>query len=293
MYEDGGSRPVVVAFDGGYVRPASATLRSLARVRSGKPTSVIALVGGVPPDELRALSVAARAWGLDIEIRDMSQACRGLPYDCHGSPAVYYRLLMGDVLPEFSSVVYVDSDMIFLRDPATLLSLDFDPYPIAAVQDLCVPTLGSPDCLPGHRLTSTEESLAYFNSGLMVVNLDRWRDLDIGQSAVRFATETPQHVRFWDQDALNAVVRGYWYRLDRRWNVFPLNEIWSVEPFPYHGEKQVPRDRLARLAREAFVIHFVTRHKPWTDGFPPGRLRDLWLEHDGGLTPATAGGAAS
>ncbi len=273
-------RPIVVTFDGRYVRAAAAMLRSLARVRTGKPTTVIALVGRISQDQVRALSAMGSAMGLVFELRDVSSSCRGLPYDCHGSSAVYYRLLMGEMLPEFSSVLYVDSDTIFLRDPADLLVLDFEPYPIAAVQDLCVPTLGSPECLPGCELTSAERDLPYFNSGLMVVNLDRWRRMGIGPAAIRFATESPQHVRFWDQDALNAVVRGNWHRLDRRWNVFPLHEIWSVSPFPYHGEEHVSRTHLEKLSREAFLVHFVTRHKPWTREFPPGRLRDLWLAHD-------------
>jgi lipopolysaccharide biosynthesis glycosyltransferase len=290
--ESVGSRPIVVTFDDSYVRAATAMLRSLARVRAGKPTTVIALVGGVSPEHVRALSTAGDAMGLSLSVRDVSQTCRGLPYDSHGSPAVYYRLFMGEVLPEFSSVLYVDSDTIFLSDPAELLTLDFDPYPIAAVQDLCVPTLGSPDCLPGCEFTSAERDLPYFNSGLMVVDLDRWRRMGIGAAAVRFATDSPQHVRFWDQDALNAVIRGNWHRLDRRWNVFPLHEIWSVEPFPYHGEGHVPRTRLEQLSREAFLIHFVTRHKPWTHDFPPGRLRDLWLAHDGELMKAADGDGA-
>jgi lipopolysaccharide biosynthesis glycosyltransferase len=287
-----GSRPIVITFDGSYVRAAAAMLRSLAKVRAGKSTTVVALVDGVSAEQVRALSAAGSAMGLALDVRHVSLSYRGLPYDCHGSPAVYYRLLIGEMLPEFSSVLYVDSDTIFLRDPAEQLALDFDPYPIAAVQDLCVPTLGSPDCLPGYELTSAERELPYFNSGLMVVDLDRWRHMGIGPAAVRFATESPHHLRFWDQDALNAVVRGNWHRLDRRWNVFPLHEFWSVAPFHYHGEVHVPRSQLEQLSREAFLVHFVTRHKPWTHEFPPGRLRDLWLANDGEFMSTPGGGRA-
>jgi lipopolysaccharide biosynthesis glycosyltransferase len=273
-------RPIVLTFDGRYVRAATALLCSLARVRAGKLTTIVALVGDISTDRLQSLLALGKAMGLHLDLRDVSRYCRDLPIDCHGSPAVYYRLLIGEMLSEFSSVLYVDCDAIFLRDPAELLALDFDPHPIAAVQDLCIPTLGSPNCLPGYELTSAERGLPYFNSGLMIVNLDLWRRLDIGPTAMRFAAKSPEHVRFWDQDALNAVVRGNWYPLDRRWNVFPLSDIWSVDPFPYHGEEHVPHAQLDQLSRNAFLLHFVTPVKPWTDEFPAGRSQNLWLEHD-------------
>src|SRR4051812_4956017 len=234
-------RPVVLAFDGGYVRGAMATLRSLARVRAGQPTVVVALVGDVAPSDRRALTGLAASLGVALTIRDVCGARQDLPFDSHGSAAAYYRLLIGELLPDSATALYVDSDTIFLRDPGELLALEFGPHPIAAVQDLCVPTLGSPDCLPGLEFTAEEGEVPYFNSGLMVIDLERWRHLGLGTAAVRFATESPQHVRFWDQDALNAVVRGDWHRLDRRWNVFPLHDIWKVEEFPYHGRAQVSR----------------------------------------------------
>jgi lipopolysaccharide biosynthesis glycosyltransferase len=289
MSETSDDRPVVVAFDAQYVRPVAATLRSLARVRAGRPATIIALVGGgVRSDDLAALARLAARLGMAFDVRDVSRALPGLPYDSHGSPAVYYRLLVAEMLPEYSSALYVDSDTIFLRDPAELLALTFEPFPIAAVQDLCVPTLGSPECLPGYELPGAERDIPYFNSGLLVIDLRQWRDLDIGGSAVRFAIESRQHIRFWDQDALNVVVRGNWYPLDRRWNVFPLHEIWSIAPFAYHGEEHVSRTRLRELSRDAFLLHYVTRHKPWTDDFPSGRLRDLWFAHDGAISPAGA-----
>ncbi len=293
MSEIYGERPVVVTFDARYVRPVAAVLRSLARVRAGQPTTVIGLVGGVLPEDLVGLFTLAQTLGLTFEVRETPRVMPGLPYDSHGSPAAYYRLMVDQMLPEYSSVLYVDSDTIFLRDPAELLALRFDPYPIAAVQDLCVPTLSSPDCLPGYEIAEAERDVPYFNSGLLIIDLVRWRELDVGGAAMRFAVESPQHVRFWDQDALNAVIRGNWHQLDRRWNVFPLHEIWSIDPFAYYGEEQVSRDRLSELAREAFLVHYVTRHKPWTDGFPPGRLRDLWLAHDEEINSCRPRGDAS
>lgn len=274
-------RPIVVAFDSRYARAARAMLHSLAAVRNGQTTTVIALAGDLAPEQARTITSAATSAGLDFEIRDMTGTCLGLPFDSHGSPAVYYRLHIAEALPEYSSAVYVDADTLFLRDPAELLTLDLGPYPLAAVQDVCVPTLGTPGCLPGLPLAEAERALPYFNSGLLVIDLDRWRRREIGPAALRFATTSAQHVRFWDQDALNHVVRGQWHRLDRRWNVFPLEDIWQAEEFPYYGEEHVPRSRLGRLASEAYLIHFVTRHKPWTDTFPAGRLRDLWWSYDG------------
>lgn len=219
-------RPIVVTFDGTYARAAAALFWSLTRARDGKQTTVIAIVSDVP-----------EGWcGLDLTFRDVGDACHDLPVSDHGSPAAYYRLLLSEMLPEFSSVVYVDCDAIFLRDPAELLVDRYEPYPVAAVQDLCNPTLSSPFGLPGYLVPECDRGAPYFNSGLMVMDLDIWRSMRLGPAARQFAREHPHSVPYWDQDALNAVLRGNWYPLDRRWNVVPLNELWTVTPFEYHGE---------------------------------------------------------
>ncbi len=273
-------RPIVITFDRAYVRAAAALVRSLARTRQGKPTKVIAIVDDIPGMCRSELCAVGDKAGLDLQFRDVVDACLGLPVSDHGSPTAYYRLLLGDMLPEFSSVVYVDCDAIFLRDPAELLVDAYDPYPVAAVQDLCNPTLGSPLGLPGYPVSQGDRDTPYFNSGLMVIDLDLWRSMGIGHKAIRFAIEYPQCVRFWDQDALNAVLRGNWHALDRRWNVVPLGELWTVAPFAYHGVRQVPRVQLDQLCHEAFLLHYASRLKPWMDGFPPGPSRDRWLEFD-------------
>ncbi len=273
-------RPIVITFDRAYARAAAALLRSLARTRRGKPTTVIAIVGDVPEACRSELRAFADESGLDLQFREVADVCRNLPVSDHGSPAAYYRLLLGEMLLDFSSAVYVDCDAIFLRDPAELLIDAYEPYPVAAVQDLCNPTLGSPLGLPGYPVPRGDQDTLYFNSGLMVIDLDLWRSTRIGSAALRFAVEHPQHVRFWDQDALNAVLRGNWYALDRRWNVVPLGELWTVTPFAYHGEDPVPSALPARPCHGAFLLHYASRLKPWMDGFPPGRSRDRWLEFD-------------
>ena len=273
-------RPIVITFDSAYARPAAALLRSLARVRCGKPTTVVAVVGDVPEKCRSKLRSFVDESGLELRFREVADGCRDLPVSGHGSPAAYYRLLLGEMLPEFSSVLYVDCDAIFLRDPVDLLLDPYDPYPVAAVQDLCNPTLGSPFGLPGYPLPDADRDTPYFNSGLMVIDLDLWRSMQIGRNAIQFVVDYPQCVRFWDQDGLNAVLRGNWHALDRRWNVVPLCELWTVTPFVYHGAEQVPRALLDRLCREAFLLHYASHLKPWMDGFPPGTSRDRWLEFD-------------
>ena len=103
-------------------------------------------------------------------------------------------------------------------------------------------------------LTDTQ---AYFNAGVMVMDLKRFRDTDLIHSAEEFLERTNYKTPFVDQEALNHVIDGAFVRLDTRWNV------------------------LAALAQsEPWIIHYAGPNKPWScEGRPiPFWNRRFWLE---------------
>jgi hypothetical protein len=62
-------------------------------------------------------------------------------------------------------------------------------------------------------------STPYCNTGVMVMNLKRWRTEEIARGALEYIRKFPQCVRYPDQDGLNAVLAGAWGLLDPKWNV--------------------------------------------------------------------------
>jgi len=166
-------------------------------------------------------------------------ACR---MDGHMSRASYLRLLVAELLPgHVHKFIYLDSDVVVEVDITTLWDIDLSDYTLAAVLD--------------HEIANRLEILTgaadsdYFNSGVLLVNLDRWRD-DCVSSAISDCLQSRgSELLFADQDVLNLVFRDRWLPLDSGWNyIYSLNS--DVEGVP--DGHRLPK-----------IIHFAGPHKPW------------------------------
>src|ERR1700754_1405959 len=98
----------------------------------------------------------------------------------------------------------MDVDTLVLGDLGELFTLDLGGRVLAAAIEPSDPTLGSPRGLEHHAEVGLPPDLPYFNAGVLVIDLDRWRADEVGVRAV-------EHVRRWapdrmDQDALNVAV---------------------------------------------------------------------------------------
>jgi lipopolysaccharide biosynthesis glycosyltransferase len=168
----------------------------------------------------------------------------------HFSVATYFRLLAADLIDE-EKLLYLDSDILVLGDISLLWDLDMDRYPLAAVMDLIVRDF--------HRLDLVE-SEGYFNSGVMMMNLKVWRELDLGEKVLSYIFSNPKNIIYADQCGLNGFLKGNWLRLELKWNLQSpffdkqyknLFSIWSKE-FDLPISTQNPT-----------IVHFSGNQKPW------------------------------
>jgi lipopolysaccharide biosynthesis glycosyltransferase len=160
------------------------------------------------------------------------------------SQATFARLLIPEVLPaSVSRIIYLDADLLVLKDLRTLWNIDLDGYPVGAVLD----------GLDG-RLKAGDPSLAdmpsvrdYFNAGVLLIDVRRWRQERISERAIAYLTRNPRSPLS-DQDALNVACDGAWKQLESKWN------------FQNHYTVRIAE--MSHNDRPA-IVHFVTRLKPW------------------------------
>lgn len=63
------------------------------------------------------------------------------------------------------------------------------------------------------------ETAKYFNSGLMIIDMDKWRKHSISEKVINFINNNSEDMFvFHDQDALNAILYDQWHDLHPRWN---------------------------------------------------------------------------
>lgn len=189
-----------------------------------------------------------------------------------GDITCYYRLFLGDVLPEsIDRVLYLDADILVQGNLAELWEIPFDGNVVQAVPDAYAPTQHLPrlsriDFDDGIRFSS---ETPYFNAGVQLIDLKRWRQERVGQLASALLWKYGEQLRFRDQDALNCVLVGSWRRLGPTWNLHELPE----HPTSWH-DGGATGEQLQQARRRPAIIHYIG-WKPWSPLWRPHRS-ELW-----------------
>jgi lipopolysaccharide biosynthesis glycosyltransferase len=129
----------------------------------------------------------------------------------HGS---YCRLLIPELLTA-QRVIYMDVDFLVFRDLSPLFEIDLDGHPIGAVADEFTPSMAWDwkKCPEGVLFEET-----YFNSGLLVIDTEAWRKLDITRQAIDFLKKYKPLTHFHDQSAINTLCKNATHSLEGDWN---------------------------------------------------------------------------
>lgn len=251
---------VLVVTDDGYSAGASALLRSVARLAVGPVRAFVVDVGLRETGwrQVEAAGVPVVRLGLDAS---QTALLRSFHHDeSHGHWAVYARLLLGDLLPpDVQRVTYLDSDALCLRDPTPLSRRDLGDVVLAAAQDRWVSGLHARRVL-GKDPSRPLGVPAYFNSGVLEVNVAAWRRDGVGPELLALLGEHRRYP-YYDQDPLNVVLAGRWQCLEPTWNVL----VGPREGAPPAASLAAVEGPAARPAiRDATVVHFIGSAKPWS-----------------------------
>jgi lipopolysaccharide biosynthesis glycosyltransferase len=259
--------------DARFAMPLAVTLRSaLERLRPGREVHVYVVDGGIAPaDADRLRRVLAGVPGAAPRVTLVPAAEAGLATlrtGAHFSAANYFRLLLPEVVPaHLHRVLYLDADLLVRADLAPLWEAEMGGAPLLAARDYSAPVVGAPYGLPNHAALGLAADTPYLNSGVLLMDLRRWREEEIARRVLEYTRRHADLVRYADQDGINAVLAGTWGELDPRWNV-PVyvgsDALFAAEEGAPHGEAH--RAARHRLLREAYVWHFVGGRKPWERG---------------------------
>jgi lipopolysaccharide biosynthesis glycosyltransferase len=171
-----------------------------------------------------------------------------LKLSAHASTAVYYRLLLPRLLDaSITRVLYLDCDLVVKDSLLPLWQTPLPDHPVAAVAE---------PYFNRHEPLGLPPGTPYFNSGVMLIDLPAWRREKVSERAIEFLEHNPGRIEAWDQDALNAVLRGNWQPLPARWNQQTSHFAPPDAPPEPDPEWQECRQRPA-------VIHYSSKFKPW------------------------------
>jgi lipopolysaccharide biosynthesis glycosyltransferase len=249
---------VACAVEGDYVAHSAALVHSALAHGGGEEVRFHYLHG--PGVSWRARRRLARIGPIEFHRIDSSRVA-GLPVRGYFTAAMWFRLLLPELV-DADRALYLDVDTIVADDLGPLFATELGDAYVAAVENVHLPWL--PDRAADLGLS------AYFNSGVLLLNLAALRADDAAGAVLAFARERGEELLWPDQDALNYVLGARRVALHPRWNT--MNAVLS---YP-EGEATFGAEAVAEARRAPGIRHFEGPgdNKPWAEGFahPHGEL---------------------
>lgn len=181
-----------------------------------------------------------------------------------GSLSQYARLFVSSVLPNnLERVLYLDCDTIINGSIKELWNLNIEGKTIAAMLDAFSKKYRSNIDLNPNDIM--------FNSGVMLIDLNRWKSKDIESQLLQFIIERNGKIQQGDQGVLNAVLSKDVYCFRPIFNSisifydFNYKEMLNYRKPPFfYDEKDI-----IDAVNNPIIIHFTTSFaskRPWING---------------------------
>lgn len=171
----------------------------------------------------------------------------------------YYRFFCPYILKDLGNIkrmLYLDVDMLCIEDISPIFSCDLQNKIAYVVNDFELPKdeKAKEDRIWGLKLINNQ----YFNSGMMLINIDRYVEEDIGEKALQLAKSND--FPYMDQDVLNILLDGkveFRSSLEYNCKIYFCDESFNKE-----------KDKIK-------IIHFTGSNKPWKS------YTRFWSENSG------------
>jgi len=261
---------VVLAFDSRYLVGATALLSSIEFYHS-TDIRVWIVDGGLQERERKVLSHRFAKLRLTWLRAELPQ---GLLTSGYLSSSSYLRLMLPELLP-LERVIYLDTDTVLGGPLTELWELSLEGCPVGAAQCSIIHTVAHPKGLPNYQNLGLVADHPYFNAGVLLFDLARWRKDSVARQVIDYAIRNKEILLWCDQDALNAVLSHSWHPLHRRWNY--IVNPWAETP----AEDELLFSSGAETS-PGFpnIVHFISSLKPWNEDYPhPARALYLHYAH--------------
>ncbi len=238
--------------DNRYFRSMGATLASVVAHNAHLRFVVHVFCFSISPEQQQRLDRLPAELGVSVRLHLVDPAVfrefERFTKSTYYSGAIFTRLLIPTVLSgQASRVLYLDADILCVGAIDELLAVELNDAIAAVVPD------AEATAVRRHALLALKHP-GYFNSGVMLMDIDRWTTEDISAKTIDAIIERGKDLRFPDQDALNIVLDGRAKFVDQKWNYL----------YGLVGDLERDKRRLT-LRDSAVFIHFAGAVKPWSD----------------------------
>lgn len=264
---------IVVATDKGFVMPTGVMMYSVC-VNNPRTSIVFHVITdeSVSEQEKKDLdgTVMSAGGGKTVKFYAAnSELYRRFPCPTESfTHTAYVRLFLTEILPKtLKKVLYLDGDIIVRRSLATLWETDIENYAIAAVPD------SQEANIEFYNRLRFSPDLGYFNSGVMLVNLEYWRIHKVLNDFMNFLADQEENVKWADQDVLNVVFKDKKRMMPIKYN---LQYCFLLRKKNFYYWKY--EEELKEAYCNPVIVHY-TGPKPWKPHTPMHPLASTFFKY--------------
>lgn len=255
---------IVYSSDDNYAQHMGASIYSLLSHNADAAITVYVIDNGISADSKEKLLQIVDQFPLSqLQWIDFSMWSEKLTLNMQWpiSLSSYGRLFIGSMLPEsVSRCLYLDCDMIICDSINELWNWDMHGCTIAAVQDTV--------SRETKENVGAQFSEKYFNAGLLLIDLDKWRRSNIEQACLDFIAQHHGSVTHHDQGVLNGIFHRDASILPLKFNVMTIHYMMDRTRILNYFHEESPfydEDEIAQAKAHPTVLHYTPSFtsRPW------------------------------
>lgn len=250
--------PLLVSLDQAYLPQLQVLLTSLYWNNPGEQFAIYLLHSGIPAPALAPVvrqceHLAYQFHPIFVEDRLFADAPTTKQYP----KEMYYRLLAGSLLPrQLNRILYLDPDILVTNPLRPLWEMDLEGRLFAAAAHT-----GKTDLANQVNRVRLGTDHDYYNSGVLLMNLEACRREISTDHIFRFVAEHERELLLPDQDILNALYGS---------RILPLDDaVWNYDARNYNTYRIASGGiyDMKWVMQHTAILHFCGKAKPWKPGY--------------------------
>lgn len=264
--------PIVFAFDDNYALPASIAIRSLFDAKNPDTEyDIIVFHDGLQTSTMRKMETICPIRWIKVDNSYLKNA----PVTSNWPLAVYYRLLIANLVTDYDKIVWSDVDVLFRDDLTNIYNTplgDADWAGVIAEQR---------DETNGVHQHFPENKKPFVHmSGFMVINAKKWRDKNLLQKFLDIISKYNKQLKMFDLDVLNLAcdeIASVPFEYCVLQNIYDMPDISKAPEYPWLSRAHSHKE-LIRAKTNPIIIHYAgTWPKIWN--MPTSQIPQYYMDY--------------
>lgn len=206
----------------------------------------------------RRIKSIIHKYNREIYFLSCEEICKDLKKNNNFPVSAYARLFIQDYVKE-DKIIYIDADTAIRKNIECLWKKDLKENLVAGVEDP----------LPGYlkETIQMDKEDRYINSGILVINLKKWREIDFKRKVLKYVENHNYNVVHHDQGVINGLCKGKILYLEPQFNLMPemimmtekqLKKLYKLREFYTEEQLEIAR-------KDPYIVHYISKfyNRPW------------------------------